>query len=57
MKLENTIQAMQKLGGKVGKEGKAILKKKKKTTKRAKSSTTSSTRISEYNQYSFKSKF
>ena len=33
MKLENTIQAMQKLGGKVVKEGRAILKKKKKQTK------------------------
>ena len=33
MDLENTIQAMQKLGGKVVKEGKAILKKKKKLTK------------------------
>ena len=33
MKLENTIQAMQKLGAKVVQEGKAILVKKKKTTK------------------------
>ena len=33
MKLENTIQAMQNLGGKVVKEGRAILKKKKKQTK------------------------
>ena len=33
MDLENTIQAMQNLGGKVVKEGKAILKKKKKTTR------------------------
>lgn len=33
MKLENTIQAMQKLGSKVVEEGKAILVKKKKTTK------------------------
>tara|TARA_R100000329_G_C7518762_1_gene182885 strand:+ start:93 stop:632 length:540 start_codon:yes stop_codon:yes gene_type:complete len=33
MELKNTIQAMQKLGGKVVKEGRAILKKKKKTTK------------------------
>tara|TARA_R100000664_G_C2658838_1_gene75991 strand:- start:3 stop:542 length:540 start_codon:yes stop_codon:yes gene_type:complete len=32
MDLNNTIQAMQKLGGNVVKEGKAILKKKKKTT-------------------------
>tara|TARA_R110002020_G_scaffold433811_1_gene643903 strand:- start:481 stop:1023 length:543 start_codon:yes stop_codon:yes gene_type:complete len=32
MELKNTIQAMQNLGGKVVKEGKAILKKKKKTT-------------------------
>ena len=32
MNLNNTIQAMQKLGGNVVKEGKAILKKKKKTT-------------------------
>ena len=33
MKLENTIQAMQKLGAKVVKEGKAILVQKGKTTK------------------------
>jgi hypothetical protein len=33
MELENTIQALQNLGGKVVKEGKAILKKKKKLTK------------------------
>ena len=32
MELKNTIQAMQKLGGKVVKEGRGILKKKKKTT-------------------------
>ena len=32
MNLNNTIQAMQKLGGNVVKEGKSILKKKKKTT-------------------------
>ena len=32
MNLDNTIQAMQKLGGNVVKEGKSILKKKKKTT-------------------------
>ena len=32
MKFENTIQAMQKFGGNVVKEGKSILKKKKKTT-------------------------
>ena len=32
MKFENTIQAMQKFGGNVVKEGKGILKKKKKTT-------------------------
>tara|TARA_Y100001951_G_scaffold70036_1_gene56929 strand:+ start:1233 stop:1769 length:537 start_codon:yes stop_codon:yes gene_type:complete len=32
MELKNTIQAMQKLGSKVVKEGKGILKKKKKTT-------------------------
>ena len=32
MDLTNTIQAMQNLGGKVVREGKAILKKKKKTT-------------------------
>jgi hypothetical protein len=32
MKFKNTIQAMQKLGGKVVKEGRSILKKKKKTT-------------------------
>ena len=32
MELKNTIQAMQKLGGKVVKEGKGILKQKKKTT-------------------------
>ena len=33
MELKNTIQAMQKLGGNVVKEGRAILKKKKKQTK------------------------
>ena len=33
MELKNTIQAMQKLGNKVVREGKAILKKEKKTTK------------------------
>ena len=33
MELKNTIQAMQKLGGNVVKEGKRILKKKKKLTK------------------------
>jgi len=32
MEFKNTIQAMQKLGGKVVKEGRGILKKKKKTT-------------------------
>ena len=32
MELKNTIQAVQKLGGKVVKEGRGILKKKKKTT-------------------------
>ena len=32
MELKNTIQAMQKLGGNVVKEGRGILKKKKKTT-------------------------
>ena len=32
MELKNTIQAMQKLGGNVVKEGKRILKKKKKLT-------------------------
>jgi 5-enolpyruvylshikimate-3-phosphate synthase len=32
MELKNTIQAMQKLGGSVVKEGKQILKRKKKTT-------------------------
>ena len=32
MELKNTIQAMQKLGGNVVKEGKQILKRKKKTT-------------------------
>ena len=32
MQFINTIQAMQKLGSKVVKEGKGILKKKKKTT-------------------------
>jgi hypothetical protein len=32
MEFKNTIQAMQKLGGKVVKEGRSILKKKKKTT-------------------------
>ena len=32
MELKNTIQAMQKLGGNVVKEGKSILRKKKKTT-------------------------
>ena len=32
MQFINTIQAMQKLGGKVVKEGRGILKKKKKTT-------------------------
>ena len=33
MELKNTIQAMQKLGNNVVREGKAILKKEKKTTK------------------------
>ena len=33
MKLKNTIQAMQKFGGNVIKEGRSILKKKKKQTK------------------------
>jgi hypothetical protein len=33
MELKNTIQAMQKLGGNVIKEGRSILKKKKKQTK------------------------
>ena len=32
MEFKNTIQAMQKLGGNVVKEGKGILRKKKKTT-------------------------
>ena len=32
MELKNTIQAMQKLGGKVVKDGRGILKKKKKST-------------------------
>ena len=34
MELKNTIQAMQKLGGNVVKEGKQILKRKKKTTRK-----------------------
>ena len=34
MEFTNTIQAMQKLGGDVVKEGKSILKRKKKTTSR-----------------------
>ena len=33
MQFKNTIQAMQKLGGDVVKEGRSILKKKKKQTK------------------------
>jgi|TARA_R100001594_G_scaffold86_1_gene395 hypothetical protein len=34
MNLDNTVQAMQKLGGKVVEDGRKILKRKKKTTKK-----------------------